>query len=41
MNKYRCSIEAPLYDHVNDEILFVLKIKMLGVTKHINLLNVR
>ena len=39
MYKYRCSIEAPLYDDVNDQILFVLKINMLGITKHIKLLN--
>ena len=41
MYKYRCSIEAPLYDDVNDQILFVLKINMLGITKHINLLNTK
>ena len=41
VNKYRCSIEAPLYDVTNDTILFVLKINMLGITKSIKLLNVR
>ena len=41
VNKYRCSIEAPLYDVTNDTILFVLKINMLGLTKSIKLLNVR
>ena len=41
MYKYRCSIEAPLYDDVNDQILFILKINMLGITKHINLLNTK
>ena len=39
--KYRCSIEAPLYDVTNDTVLFVLKINMLGLTKSIKLLNVR
>ena len=41
VRKYRCSIEAPLYDVKNDTILFVLKINMLGLTKSIKLLNVR
>ena len=41
IRKYRCSIEAPLYDVKNDTILFVLKINMLGLTKSIKLLNVR
>ena len=41
MSKYRCSIEAPLYDVKNDTILFVLKINMLGLTKSIKLLNTR
>lgn len=41
MNKYSCSIDAPLYDNINDEILFVLKINMLGLTKHINLINTK
>ena len=41
VSKYRCSIEAPLYDVKNDTILFVLKINMLGLTKSIKLLNVR
>ena len=39
MRKYRCSIEAPTYDVCNDTILFVLKIKMLGITKSIKLHN--
>ena len=39
MTKYRCSIDAPTYDACNDSILFVLKIKMLGITKRISLLN--
>ena len=39
MTKYRCSIDAPTYDACNDTILFVLKIKMLGLTKRISLLN--
>ena len=39
MRKYRCSIEAPYYDVINDTILFVLKINMLGLTKSIKLLN--
>ena len=41
IRKYRCSIEAPLYDVKNDTILFVLKINMLGLTKSIKLLNTR
>lgn len=41
VNKYRCSIEAPLYDVTNDTILFVLKINMLGLTKSIKLHNVK
>ena len=41
MRKYRCSIGEPYYDDVNDQILFVLKINMLGLTKSIKLLNVR
>ena len=41
IRKYRCSIEAPLYDVTNDTVLFVLKINMLGLTKSIKLLNVR
>lgn len=41
IRKYRCTIEAPLYDVTNDTILFVLKINMLGLTKSIKLLNVR
>ena len=40
MNKYRCSIESPYYDVINDTIFFVLKINMLGLTKSIKLLNV-
>ena len=40
MRKYRCSIGAPYYDDVNDQILFVLKINMLGITKSITLINV-
>ena len=40
MRKYRCSIEAPYYDVINDTIFFVLKINMLGLTKSIKLLNV-
>ena len=40
VRKYRCSIEAPLYDVTNDTVLFVLKINMLGLTKSIRLLNV-
>ena len=39
MTKYRCIIDAPTYDVTNDSILFVLKIKMLGITKRISLLN--
>jgi hypothetical protein len=39
MNKYRCTIEAPYYDKINDSILFVLKINILGLTKSIKLLN--
>ena len=39
MTKYRCSIDAPTYDVTNDSILFVLKIKMLGITKRISLIN--
>ena len=38
MRKYRCSIGAPYYDDVNDQILFVLKINMLGITKSITLI---
>ena len=41
MSKYRCSIEAPLYDVKNDTILFVLKINMLGLTKSIKLLKLK
>ena len=41
MNKYRCSIESPIYDNVNDTILFVLKINILGITKYINLVNIK
>ena len=41
VRKYRCSIEAPLYDVNNDTILFVLKINMLGLTKSIKLFNVK
>lgn len=41
IRKYRCTIEAPLYDVVNDTILFVLKINMLGLTKSIKLLNTK
>ena len=41
VNKYRCSIEAPLYDVTNDTILFVLKINMLGLTKSIKLLKLK
>ena len=41
VRKYRCSIEATLYDVTNDTVLFVLKINMLGLTKSIKLLNVR
>ena len=40
IRKYRCSIGAPYYDDVNDQILFVLKINMLGITKSITLINV-
>ena len=39
MTKYRCSIDAPTYDVSNDTILFVLKIKILGLTKRISLIN--
>ena len=39
VRKYRCTIEAPSYDVVNDTILFVLKINMLGLTKSIKLYN--
>lgn len=39
MTKYRCSIDAPTYDVSNDSILFVLKIKILGLTKRISLIN--
>lgn len=39
MTKYRCSIDAPSYDVSNDTILFVLKIKILGLTKRISLIN--
>lgn len=38
MRKYRCSIGAPYYDDVNDQILFVLKINVIGITKSINLI---
>ena len=38
MRKYRCSIGEPYYDDVNDTILFVLKINMLGITKSITLI---
>ena len=41
VSKYRCSIEAPLYDVKNDTILFVLKINMLGLTKSIKLLKLK
>lgn len=41
VRKYRCSIEAPLYDVRSDTILFVLKINMLGLTKSIKLFNVK
>ena len=41
VRKYRCTIEAPLYDVRNDTILFVLKINMLGLTKSIKLLNTK
>ena len=41
VRKYRCSIEAPLYDVTNDTVLFVLKINMLGLTKSIKLYNTK
>lgn len=41
VSKYRCTIEAPLYDVRSDTILFVLKINMLGLTKSIKLLNTK
>ena len=41
VRKYRCTIEAPLYDVRSDTILFVLKINMLGLTKSIKLLNTK
>jgi len=41
IRKYRCVIESPIYDNVNDTILFILKINILGLTKYINLINIK
>jgi len=39
IHKYTCTIEAPYYNPCNDTILFVLKIKLLGLIKTIKLFN--
>lgn len=41
MCKYNCEIENPIYDNKKDEILFILKINMLKMTKRIELKNQR
>ena len=39
VSKYTCTIEAPYYNACNDSILFVLKIRILGLIKTIKLYN--
>jgi hypothetical protein len=41
IHKYTCTIEAPYYNACNDTILFVLKIKLLGLIKTIKLFNTK
>jgi len=41
IHKYTCTIEAPYYNACNDTILFVLKIKILGLIKTIKLFNTK
>ena len=40
INKYKCVIENPIYNNENDKVIFVLKIKVLKITKKIQLNNI-
>jgi hypothetical protein len=40
INKYKCVIENPIYNNENDKVIFVLKIKLLKITKKIQLTNI-
>ena len=40
IDKYKCVIENPIYNNENDKVIFVLKIKVLKITKKIQLNNI-
>ena len=40
IDKYKCVIENPIYNNENDKVIFVLKIKILKITKKIQLNNI-
>lgn len=40
VNKYKCVIENPIYNDKNDKVIFILKIKLLKITKKIQLNNI-